>query len=124
MRDLFQMMLEDPNLDLPDAMEKVGYAPSQSANALSRTKGWQYMISYYFSRDDLMEVERGLLEHADWRARNSSLDRLHKIMGSFHRPVEIQINPSGGVRQLSDQQLLDIIEGEIVEDKPNESTSV
>lgn len=128
MRALFELMIQNPGVKMKEAMNVVGYAPGASPTHIIKRKNWQLMVGTLFSDDELEERERFLLFHDDPRMVNASLDRIHKIKGSFqHTQTNVNVNIDGEVRQMSDEKLYEIIdseavEGEITNEEPHANT--
>lgn len=116
-RELFEIMMQNPELPMHQAMKIIGYSPNSTPGHIVKSKSWQLLVGSIFSDTELEERERFLLFHEDPKFVNASLDRIHKIKGSFqHTQTNVNVNIDGEVRSMSDQALYDIIDGEIVED--------
>lgn len=102
--------------DLRQAMLDAGYSESTARNPgrITESAGWKEMLEHYFPIDTLMSFEKKLLEHKDWRAWNASLDRLHKLRGSFVKKVDISVHKDSDVRRLTDAQLMELRNGTYV----------
>ena len=108
--------------DIQRALTEEGYSKVmiQDPNRIISTDSWQALMDQYFPKDALMKKEKELWKQPDWRAWANSLDRLHKIRGSFIKRIEHNIHSVNEFRQMDDKQLTDIVEGEY-EDVPSES---
>lgn len=107
--------------DLRKAMREEGYslATSRQPGVVANTKAWKTLMNYYFPPDLLAKKNLELLNHEDWRATNAALERLHKLRGDFVQKVEHSIKSNDDYRQLSDEDLKNIVEGEIIEQIPD-----
>lgn len=102
--------------DLRRALTEEGYSensPNQPARII-QNKTWQMIMDHYFPPDLLARKDMELLQHKDWRAVNAALERLHKLRGDFTRKIEISVSRDDDYRRLSDEQLRNVIEGEVV----------
>jgi len=100
--------------DLRRAMREVGYAPSTQRNPgrVTNSKAWNALIDYYFPPRELMKKEKELFNHKDWRAVANSLDRIHKIRGSFIKKVDVNVHHVEEFRQMKDDQLREIADAD------------
>ena len=116
LRQLFELMVQNPELKMHEAMRVLNYSHNSSPGQIVKQKSWQLMVGTIVSDEEIKERERFLLFHEDPRWVNASLDRLHKIKGSFqHTQTNVNVNIDGEVRQMSDSKLYEIIEAEVVE---------
>lgn len=115
MRQLFEIILENPTIEMEDAMKIVGYSKHHPPGQVANSKGWQYLIKHYFKDDQLAEREKMLLYNDDPRYVNASLDRIHKIRGSFIHVQQHELGPAGAFGAKTDKELLEMIEEENLE---------
>ena len=103
--------------DVRKAMKGVGYAVTTRRNPgrVTKSKTWKALIDYFFPPDELLAKEKKLFNHEDWRAVANSLDRIHKIRGSFIKKVDINIYRPKEFRTMKDDQLREIVEGDFEE---------
>lgn len=104
--------------DLKRALAEEGYSqnsPNQPARIM-KNKTWQMIMDHYFPPDLLAKKDMELLQHKDWRAVNAALERLHKLRGDFTKKIEISVSRDDDYRRLSDEELRNVVEGEIVEE--------
>lgn len=101
--------------DLRRAAMEVGYNHNLAFHPSSIVKSptWKALIDEYFPPETLLSKEKELWNQKDWRAWANSLDRIHKIRGSFVRKVDISIHGSEEFRQMKDDELRQIIDGEV-----------
>ena len=109
--------------DVKRAMREAGYSPSTvnvAAGRIIRSKSWEKLTEYYFPTVMLFEKEHELLNHPDWRAINSSLDRIHKLKGNFINKVEHSLKPGEDLKEKSDIELRRIIDmDDYIDDEVN-----
>jgi hypothetical protein len=110
---LFQLTMKYDG-DVKRAMTELGYEGSDP-HTLVRSKTFTQIMDHYFPLQILAAKDLYLLNHPDWRANNAALDRLHKLRGDFTTKVEIKVSDDK-IRQLSDEQLRNVVEGELVND--------
>jgi hypothetical protein len=104
--------------DLTRALMEEGYSensPNQPARIM-KNKTWQMIMDHYFPAELLAKKDLELLNHKDWRATNAALERLHKLRGDFTKKIEISVSRDDDYRRLSDDELRNVIEGEVVEE--------
>jgi hypothetical protein len=99
------------------AMEELGWAPHTVKNPgqIVKSKTWKGIMNHYFPSDLLAQKNMELLEHKDWRAVNAALDRLHKLRGDFTEKLQIHVTHGEEYRQLTDEDLQNIVDGEIMD---------
>lgn len=105
--------------DVKRAMREAGYSPvtvNKGSNSIIKSKSWEKLIEYYFPTVMLFEKEHELLNHPDWRATNSSLDRIHKLKGNFINKVEHSLKPGEDLKEKTDIELRRIIDATSDED--------
>lgn len=111
--------------DIKKAMTEENYSRSMIDNPkkIIKSKTWESLIDKYFPKDALLKKEKELWKQKDWHAWANSLDRLHKIRGSFVTKVEHNIHKVTEYRQMGDKDLQNIVEGEYeeVDGVPSES---
>jgi hypothetical protein len=116
LRQLFELMIQNPTLPMHEAMRVLGYSQNTSQARIVKNKTWQMLVRTMITDEEIKERERFLLFHENPKWVNASLDRIHKIAGSFqHVQTNVNVNIDGEVRQMSDQALYDIIDGEVVQ---------
>ena len=122
-RKAFELCIKNDG-DLSAAAEEAGYSPDvvENPKRLLKTKAWGVLINYYFPTYYLFEKEKELLNSSDNADIHKSLDRIHKLSGNFTRKVEVKINPLGEISQKSNEEIQQIIDGNVeiedIEDDP------
>lgn len=113
--------------NITQAMKEEGYSKSLVNNPqrITRSKSWKVLIDEAFPPEELLQKERKLWKQKDWRAWANSLDRIHKLKGSFIKKIDINVHRTDEFRQMKDDDLRSIVEGDYEEthtrQKPPES---
>ena len=102
------------------ALKEENYSDAviRTPSKVTKSKTWIELIDSYFPQEVLLAQEKKLWEIDDWRALANSLDRLHKIRGSFVKRVDHNIHKITEFRNKTDKELQEIIEADYEEVEP------
>lgn len=96
--------LQETAGNVSKAMKLAGYsdASAKDPQRLTRSKGWQELMEKHLPDKNLLHIHKELLKNADWRARDSGLDKAYKIKGKY-ADSKIQIGASEELEKVLDK---------------------
>lgn len=100
---------------ISQAARDAGYSESYARSGrLQKTKAWQQLIDQELPDEELMAVNRELLNNPDWRARQAGLHFAYRIKKKYDRDLNIKHELSYRTDEELETEIAEIV-GEALE---------